>query len=77
MKYLPSLLPRQFLNLLQKGKVEEEKEQQCKNVEENMETSTQKYEKIPLLARLEELIKTDHIWKFGFGYVSKNGYWEN
>lgn len=74
MKYLPTLLPGQFLNLLKKGKEEEEK-QQSKIDEGNREGSPQKNNTSPLLARLEELIKTD-VWKFGFGYVSKTGYWE-
>lgn len=76
MKYLPTLLPGQFLNLLNKGKEEEEK-QQSKSDKETMEASPEKYDKIPLLARLEELIKSDEVWKFGFGNVSKTGYWEN
>lgn len=73
MKYLPTLLPGQFLNLLQKGREEEEEKQQAKNEEENMDASLHKHNKVPLLARLEELIKTD-VWKFGFGYVSKTGH---
>lgn len=75
MKYLPTLLPGQFLNLLKKGNEDEEKEQQSKNPDENMEAPPQKYDNIPLLARLEELIKSDKVWKFGFGYVSKTVYW--
>lgn len=79
MKYLPTLLPGKFLNLLLKeGKEEEEmKEQQHKNEEENMEASPDKCDKIPLLARLEECLKSEAVWKFGFSHVSKTGYWEN
>ncbi|XP_026779472.3 DNA helicase B isoform X1 [Pangasianodon hypophthalmus] len=71
MKHLPMLLPGQFLNLLEKGKEEEEakEKQQTKYDEENMEASPQKSDKIPLLARLEELIRADNMWKFGFGYI--------
>ncbi|KAF4079735.1 hypothetical protein AMELA_G00181670 [Ameiurus melas] len=68
MKYLPTLLPGQFLNLLKKGK-EEEENQQSKNDEGTREGSPQKNDTSPLLARLEELIKTDNVWKFGFGYI--------
>lgn len=56
--------------MLRKGKEEELKNQQAKTDEENMEDSAQKHEKITLLARLEELIKSEEVWKFGFGYVS-------
>lgn len=78
MKYLPTLLPRQFLNLLNKGKEEEEekKKQQSQSDDENMEASPEKYDTSPLLDRLEELIKTE-VWKFGFCDVSNTGYWEN
>lgn len=74
MKHLPTLLPGQFLNLLNKGKDEQNDEkQQAKTDEENMEASSHKYNKVSLLARLEELIKTE-VWKFGFGCVSKTGH---
>ncbi|XP_027007574.1 DNA helicase B [Tachysurus fulvidraco] len=68
MKYLPTLLPGQFLNLLQKGREEEEKQQAENDKENNMDASPHKHNKVPLLARLEELIKTE-VWKFGFGYI--------
>lgn len=72
MKHLPTLLPGQFLNLLKKGK-EEENKQQAKKDEENIEASPEKSTKVSLLAQLEELIKTE-VWKFGFSYVSKTGH---
>ncbi|KAG7320399.1 hypothetical protein KOW79_016252 [Hemibagrus wyckioides] len=82
MKHLPTLLPGQFLNLLKKGKEEEvdeevdeeEEKQQAKTDEENMEASSHKYNKVSLLARLEELIKTE-VWKFGFGCIMHKEFW--
>ncbi|KAK3518038.1 hypothetical protein QTP70_033199 [Hemibagrus guttatus] len=76
MKHLPTLLPGQFINLLRKGKEEkEEKEkQQDKTDEENMEASSHKHNKVPLLVRLEELIKTE-VWKFGFGCIMYKEFW--
>ncbi|XP_062865094.1 DNA helicase B [Trichomycterus rosablanca] len=71
MKYLPVLLPELFLNLLQRGKEEEEKEEQQKPAvaEESTEApSPQKRGKRLLLAKLEELIKTD-VWKLGFSHI--------
>ncbi|XP_046729054.1 DNA helicase B [Silurus meridionalis] len=70
MKYLPQLLPGQFLNLLKKGKEEEKEEKQhTKENEDNLEALPQNHFKVPLLARLEDLIKSDNMWKFGFGYI--------
>lgn len=77
MKYMPTLLPGHFLNMLKKGKEEELKDLQTKNDEGDMEDSAYKPGRISLLSRLEELIKSAEVWKFGFGNVSKTGYWKN
>lgn len=61
MKYVPTLLPGKFLNLLKRGKEEET---------EGTKVHTENQKNISILAKLEELIKTE-VWKFGFGYVSK------
>lgn len=61
MKYLPTLLPGQFMDIISSGKM--------KNTEENTEETPQQQINTRLLANLEELIKTD-VWKLGFNYVS-------
>ncbi|XP_026857969.2 DNA helicase B [Electrophorus electricus] len=66
MKYLPTLLPGQFLDLLNKGKEEDEQKKQQDTA--ISDTAVQDKRKMAILARLEELLKTD-VWKLGFNYI--------
>uniref|UniRef100_A0A8C1ZK20 Helicase (DNA) B n=1 Tax=Cyprinus carpio TaxID=7962 RepID=A0A8C1ZK20_CYPCA len=63
MKYLPTLLPGQFMDIINKGRIE-----QMPETSEKDDPSTQEQNNTNILARLEELIKTD-VWKLGFSYV--------
>ncbi|KAI4897650.1 hypothetical protein NFI96_025736 [Prochilodus magdalenae] len=64
MKYMPTLLPGHFLNLLNRDK---ENQETTENMD-NVEAPLQQQENTSILAELEELIKTD-VWKLGFGYI--------
>ncbi|KAL6460068.1 hypothetical protein MHYP_G00318270 [Metynnis hypsauchen] len=66
MKYMPTLLPGKFLNLLNEAK--EEEKRATPEVTENAETPPEQQQKTSLLAKLEELIKMD-VWKLGFSYI--------
>ena len=78
MQYLPSLLPRHFTDLLGKGKGNERQPTtqmtQAPQVAEEEEVEDEEEEEgdeevdLSLLAKLEEMIKTD-VWKLGFNYV--------
>ncbi|XP_064796995.1 DNA helicase B-like [Oncorhynchus masou masou] len=59
MRYLPTLLPGRFTELLSRGK--KSQKQGATQLEEEGED-------LSLLARIEEIIKTD-VWKLGFNYV--------
>lgn len=63
MKYLPTLLPGQFIDIINKGRMENRPE-----TSEQDDPTTQKQNNTNVLAKLEELIKTDP-WKLGFNYV--------
>ncbi|XP_043093944.1 DNA helicase B [Puntigrus tetrazona] len=63
MKYLPTLLPGQFKDIMNKGTMEnvpETSDRDGSTAQERNNTNT--------LAELEELIKTD-AWKLGFNYI--------
>lgn len=82
MKYLPRLLPELFLDLLErcknrrKAKKEKSKDLQMQTkVDEDVpEALSPQKCKVHLLAKLEELIKTD-VWKLGFNHVSFPQLW--
>ncbi|XP_067283463.1 DNA helicase B-like [Pseudorasbora parva] len=63
MKYLPTLLPGQFMEIITKGKKEHLPE-----TSEKDDPSAQEQNNTNVLSRLEELIKTD-VWKLGFNYI--------
>ncbi|XP_064877357.1 DNA helicase B isoform X2 [Oncorhynchus nerka] len=64
MRYLPTLLPGRFTELLSRGKKSHKHTaaQGATQIEEEEE------EDLSLLAKIEEMIKTD-VWKLGFNYV--------
>ncbi|XP_036433461.1 DNA helicase B [Colossoma macropomum] len=66
MKYMPTLLPGKFLNLLNEDK--EKEKQETPEVTENAEAPPEQQQNTSILAKLEELIKTD-VWKLGFSYI--------
>ena len=76
MQYLPSLLPGHFTDLLGKGKGNEKQPttqmtqapQVAEEEEEEEEEEGEEEVDLSLLAKLEEMIKTD-VWKLGFNYV--------
>lgn len=63
MKYLPTLLPGQFMDIINKGRIEHMPE-----TSERDDSTTKERNNTNVLAKLEELIKTD-VWKLGFNYV--------
>ncbi|XP_073694269.1 DNA helicase B [Garra rufa] len=63
MKYLPTLLPGQFMDIINKGRMEPMPE-----TSEQDDPTTQKQNNANVLAKLEELIKTEP-WKLGFNYI--------
>lgn len=63
MKYLPTLLPGQFMDIISDGKM--------KNSQDTTEETSQQQSNSDVLENLEELIKTD-VWKLGFNNVSTN-----
>ncbi|XP_016298630.1 DNA helicase B-like isoform X1 [Sinocyclocheilus anshuiensis] len=63
MKYLPTLLPGQFIDIINKGRMEHMPE-----TSERDDSTTQEQSNANVLAKLEELIKTD-VWKLGFNYI--------
>uniref|UniRef100_A0AAZ3SIM6 DNA helicase B winged helix domain-containing protein n=1 Tax=Oncorhynchus tshawytscha TaxID=74940 RepID=A0AAZ3SIM6_ONCTS len=65
MRYLPTLLPGRFTELLSRGKKSPKHPaaQGATQIEEEEEE-----EDLSLLAKIEEMIKTD-VWKLGFNYV--------
>ncbi|XP_036801316.1 DNA helicase B isoform X1 [Oncorhynchus mykiss] len=65
MRYLPTLLPGRFTELLSRGKKSQKHPaaQGATQIEEEEEE-----EDLSLLAKIEEMIKTD-VWKLGFNYV--------
>lgn len=63
MKYLPTLLPGQFMEIINKGRMEHIPE-----TSERDDPTAQEQNNTNVLAKLEELIKTD-VWKLGFNYV--------
>nr|XP_046197489.1 DNA helicase B-like isoform X1 [Oncorhynchus gorbuscha] len=66
MRYLPTLLPGRFTELLSRGKKSPKHPaaQGATQIEEEEED-------LSLLAKIEEMIKTD-VWKLGFNYVKRN-----
>ncbi|KAL1275699.1 hypothetical protein QQF64_035322 [Cirrhinus molitorella] len=60
MKYLPTLLPGQFMDIISDGKMN--------NTKDITEETTQQQSNTDILKNLEELIKTD-VWKLGFNYI--------
>ncbi|XP_073694797.1 DNA helicase B-like [Garra rufa] len=60
MKYLPTLLPGQFMDIISDGKM--------KNSKDTIEETQNQQSNIDVLENLEELIKTN-VWKLGFNYI--------
>ncbi|XP_050964174.1 DNA helicase B isoform X5 [Labeo rohita] len=60
MKYLPTLLPGQFMDIISDGKM--------KNSQDTTEETSQQQSNSDVLENLEELIKTD-VWKLGFNNI--------
>uniref|UniRef100_A0A8C2A6W2 Helicase (DNA) B n=1 Tax=Cyprinus carpio TaxID=7962 RepID=A0A8C2A6W2_CYPCA len=60
MKYLPTLLPGQFMDIISNGKM--------KNSQDTTEETPEQQSNTHVLEKLEQLIKTD-VWKLGFNYV--------
>ncbi|XP_067247886.1 DNA helicase B isoform X1 [Chanodichthys erythropterus] len=63
MKYLPTLLPGQFMDIINKGRMEHIPE-----TSERDDPTAQEQNNTNVLAKLEELIKTN-VWKLGFNYI--------
>ncbi len=61
MKYLPTLLPGQFMEIISDGKM--------KNKQDSTEETPQQHSNTDLLENLEMLIE-NNVWKLGFNYVS-------
>ncbi|XP_051976730.1 DNA helicase B-like isoform X2 [Xyrauchen texanus] len=80
MKYVPTLLPGQFMEIISKGKMEHKPEpaekddsiqsspQQQQQQQQQQQHQQQQQDNTDFLAKLEELIKTD-VWKLGFNYI--------
>uniref|UniRef100_A0A8C2A699 Helicase (DNA) B n=1 Tax=Cyprinus carpio TaxID=7962 RepID=A0A8C2A699_CYPCA len=60
MKYLPTLLPGQFMDIISNGKM--------KNSQDTTEETPEQQSNTHVLEKLEQLIKTD-VWKLGFNYI--------
>ncbi|XP_016130261.1 DNA helicase B-like isoform X1 [Sinocyclocheilus grahami] len=60
MKYLPTLLPGQFMDIISDGKM--------KNSQDTTEETPEQQSNTHVLENLEQLIKTD-VWKLGFNYI--------
>ncbi|XP_026090207.1 DNA helicase B-like [Carassius auratus] len=60
MKYLPTLLPGQFMDIISNGKM--------KNSRDTTEETPEQQTNTHVLEKLEQLIKTD-VWKLGFHYI--------
>lgn len=71
MKYLPMLLPGQFMAIINKGVMKRPPE--TPEGEDSTQPPQRQPDNTDVLAKLEELIKTD-VWKLGFNYVSKNSF---
>lgn len=63
MKYLPTLLPGQFMEIISKGRMKN-----LPGTSEKDDPTAQEQNNTNVLAKLEELIKTD-VWKLGFNHV--------
>lgn len=63
MKYLPTLLPGQFMEIISKGRMKHLPE-----TSEKDDPTAQEENNTNVLAKLEELIKTD-VWKLGFNHI--------
>ncbi|XP_056113465.1 DNA helicase B [Rhinichthys klamathensis goyatoka] len=63
MKYLPTLLPGQFMEIISKGRMKDLPE-----TSEKDDPTAQEQNNTNVLAKLEELIKTD-VWKLGFSHI--------
>lgn len=61
MKYLPTLLPGQYLDIIKRGRMED--------IPETDDDPQNEQKKTNVLSKLEELIKTNNVWKLGFNYV--------
>lgn len=70
MRYLPTLLPGRFTELLGQGKKSQKHPaaQGATHVTQ-IDEEEEEEEDLSLLAKIEEIIKTD-VWKLGFNYVS-------
>lgn len=66
MKYLPTLLPGQFMSIINKEIMESPPE--TEESSNSTEPAQQQQNNTGVLAKLEELIKTD-VWKLGFNYI--------
>lgn len=66
MKYLPTLLPGQFMAIINKGITERPPETPKR--EDSTQPPQQQTNNTDVLAKLEALIKTD-VWKLGFNYI--------
>ncbi|XP_016430115.1 DNA helicase B-like [Sinocyclocheilus rhinocerous] len=60
MKYFPTLLPGQFMEIISNGKM--------KNTQDTTEETPQQQSNTDLLENLEKLIEND-VWKLGFSYI--------
>ncbi|XP_026090199.1 DNA helicase B-like [Carassius auratus] len=63
MKYLPTLLPGQFMDIINKGRMDH-----VPKTSKRDDSTTTEGSDTNVLAKLEELIKTD-VWKLGFNYI--------
>lgn len=61
MKYLPTLLPGQYLDIIKRGRMED--------IPETDDDPQSEQKKTNVLSKLEELIKTNNVWKLGFNYI--------
>ncbi|XP_073725117.1 DNA helicase B [Misgurnus anguillicaudatus] len=66
MKYLPTLLPAQFMAIINKEIMKRPPETQENS--NSTQPAQQQQNNTDVLAKLEELIKTD-VWKLGFNYI--------
>ncbi len=62
MKYLPTLLPGQFMDIISNGKM--------KSSQDTTEETPEQQSNTHVLENLEQLVKTSDVWKLGFNSVS-------
>ncbi|XP_001336777.3 DNA helicase B isoform X1 [Danio rerio] len=64
MKYLPTLLPGQYLDIIKRARIEDIPETSAMD-----EDPQNEQRKTNVLSKLEELINTNNVWKLGFNYI--------